>query len=93
MQAILSRLAQGEKSDKLVCLERSLADGYRGLVVDVRSLKDTKIRIDVRVGTATLLLPLAAADLCLRGLRYVVTYAGDFAERLPKRIGSGAPWY
>jgi len=87
MVSFLEKLAEEEKSIHL-------KDGEVSLKRDIYDVKKTfswlgsEMRFDLKIGCATLLLPLQLTNLSLNAIRYAIIYSGNYFERLPERIDS-----
>jgi len=87
MVSFLEKLAEEEKSNHLKGREVSLME-------DIYEVKKTfswlgsEMRFDLKMGCATLLLPLQLTNLSLNAISYAIAYSGNYFEILPQRIDS-----
>jgi len=85
MAFYLEKLSENEKSISFKRIESLLGRDFNEIKKTISWLKGD-IKLDLKFGCATLLMPLQIANISLDALRYTVIYTGDYFQSIPKRI-------
>ncbi len=83
------RLDETEKFSDLRAREKDLERSAREIRGCFRVIADSKVRVDLRLGYAGLVLSLKLINASLSALRFGIVYSGNYAEQFPNRIERG----